>query len=72
LFITHDLAVVDMLADRIAVMQNGDLVEVGTGEEILRNPQEEYTKALIAAVPLPDPREQAIARERRRALRAAS
>jgi peptide/nickel transport system ATP-binding protein len=70
LFITHDLAVVDMLADRIAVMQGGKLVEIGTGEQILRTPRQDYTKELIAAVPLPDPKEQAVMRDRRRALRA--
>ena len=72
LFITHDLAVVDMLADRIAVMKDGELVESGTADEVLRAPREDYTKALIAAVPLPDPVEQALARQRRRALRAAT
>jgi ABC-type glutathione transport system ATPase component len=70
LFITHDLAVVDMLADRIAVMKDGALVELGTADEVLRHPRREYTKALIAAVPLPDPAEQAVARQARRALRA--
>lgn len=62
LFVTHDLAVVDQLADRIAVMHKGKLVEKGTRDQILRNPQHEYTKQLIAAVPVPDPAEQ---RERR-------
>lgn len=63
LFVTHDLAVVDQLADRIAVMHNGKLVEKGTRDQILRNPQHPYTQRLIAAVPVPDPAEQ---RERRR------
>ncbi|OJX77175.1 MULTISPECIES: ABC transporter ATP-binding protein [unclassified Leifsonia] len=62
LFITHDLAVIDILADRIAVMHHGRLAEVGTRDEILRNPQDPYTQRLIAAVPLPDPDVQ---RERR-------
>lgn len=62
LFITHDLAVIDILADRIAVMHNGRLVEVGTRDEILRNPKDPYTQRLIAAVPLPDP---VVQRERR-------
>ncbi|WP_022900611.1 ABC transporter ATP-binding protein [Humibacter albus] len=62
LFITHDLAVIDVLADRIAVMHLGRLAEVGTRDEILRNPQDPYTQRLIAAVPLPDPEVQ---RERR-------
>lgn len=62
LFVTHDLAVVDVLADRICVMQRGRIVEQGTRDQILRNPQEAYTQRLLAAVPLPDPEKQ---RERR-------
>lgn len=66
LFISHDLAVVDLLSDRIAVMQHGVIVEQGDRDQILRNPQHEYTKKLIAAVPVPDPAEQ----KARRAARA--
>ncbi|MCL2595880.1 MAG: ABC transporter ATP-binding protein, partial [Promicromonosporaceae bacterium] len=55
LFISHDLAVVEMLSSRIAVLSKGDLVEMNTREEILRNPQQTYTQRLIAAVPVPDP-----------------
>ncbi|MGO4491585.1 ABC transporter ATP-binding protein [Arthrobacter sp. 2YAF22_2] len=62
LFVTHDLAVVDVLADRICVMQRGRIVEQGSRDQILRNPQEPYTQRLLAAVPLPDPEKQ---RERR-------
>ncbi|CAH0211574.1 Glutathione import ATP-binding protein GsiA [Arthrobacter sp. Bi83] len=62
LFVTHDLAVVDVLADRICVMQRGRIVEQGTRDQILRSPQEPYTQRLLAAVPLPDPERQ---RERR-------
>ena len=65
LFISHDLAVVDILSHRIAVMQNGLLVEVGDRDQILKNPQNDYTKRLISAVPVPDPKEQAIRREAR-------
>ena len=65
LFITHDLAVVDILSHRIAVMQDGRLVEVGTRDQILKSPREEYTKRLIGAVPVPDPAEQRIRREAR-------
>ena len=55
LFISHDLAVVDLLSDRIAVMRLGEIVEQGHKEQILRNPQVDYTKRLISAVPIPDP-----------------
>lgn len=65
LFITHDLAVVDILSHRIAVMQDGRLVEVGTRDQILKSPREEYTKRLIGAVPVPDPAEQRLRREAR-------
>ena len=58
LFISHDLAVVDLLSDRIAVMHHGRIVEQGSTDQILRNPQDSYTKTLIAAVPVPDPTEQ--------------
>jgi len=67
LFISHDLAVVDMLAHRIAVMHRGKLVEQGPRDQILRNPQDPYTQRLIAAVPLPDPVAQRERRESRQA-----
>jgi peptide/nickel transport system ATP-binding protein len=66
LFISHDLAVVDMLSDRIAVLYKGKLVEEGVGSDVLGNPQHPYTQRLLASLPVPDPREQA---ERREALR---
>ena len=65
LFISHDLAVVDILSHRIAVMHNGFLVEVGDRDQILKHPQHDYTKLLISAVPVPDPAEQRIRREAR-------
>lgn len=68
LFITHDLAVVEHVADRIAVLRHGKLIETGTTGSVLMNPRDDYTRRLIAAVPVPDPREQALRRERRRAL----
>jgi oligopeptide/dipeptide ABC transporter ATP-binding protein len=53
--ISHDLAVVKYLADRIGVMYMGKLVEVGSGEDIYRHPAHHYTAGLIAAIPEPDP-----------------
>ncbi|WP_194817149.1 ABC transporter ATP-binding protein [Nocardia sp. XZ_19_385] len=67
LFISHDLAVVDQLSDRIVVLRNGAVVEQGDRDRILRDPQQEYTQRLVAAVPVPDPVEQ----RRRRAETAA-
>ncbi|MFF1574550.1 dipeptide ABC transporter ATP-binding protein [Leifsonia sp. NPDC058292] len=72
LFISHDLAVVDLLADRIAVLHRGKLVEEGTGAEVLGSPREAYTQRLLASLPVPDPVEQADRREALRALRADS
>jgi peptide/nickel transport system ATP-binding protein len=68
LFISHDLAVVDILAHRIAVMHHGKLVEVGTRDQILRGAKDPYTQRLIAAVPVPDPDQQRARREARAAL----
>jgi peptide/nickel transport system ATP-binding protein len=65
LFISHDLAVVDILSHRIAVMQQGRLVEVGARDDVLKRPQEEYTRRLISAVPVPDPEVQRMRREAR-------
>jgi peptide/nickel transport system ATP-binding protein len=62
LFISHDLAVVDLLADRIAVLYKGKLVEEGTGAEVLGAPQHPYTQRLLASLPVPDPDEQAARR----------
>jgi oligopeptide transport system ATP-binding protein len=56
LFISHDMAVVHHVCDRIAVMYNGKIVEVGTRDQVIHDPQHEYTKALLSAVPEPDPR----------------
>ena len=58
LFITHDLAVVDMLADRIMVMHKGQIVEHGDADQIMQHPENPYTKKLLASLPVPDPREQ--------------
>jgi len=69
LFISHDLAVVDLLADRIAVLYKGKLVEEGTGEEVLVAPKHPYTQRLLASLPVPDPVLQATRREELRRLR---
>ncbi|MDA8439759.1 MAG: ABC transporter ATP-binding protein [Propionibacterium sp.] len=68
LFISHDLAVVEMLSKRIAVMSHGHLVEVGDTADIVTNPQDDYTRRLLAAVPVPDPEEQRKRRELRDAI----
>ncbi|MET0304170.1 MAG: ABC transporter ATP-binding protein [Microbacteriaceae bacterium] len=68
LFISHDLAVVDIMADRIAVMSRGKIVEQGSRDQILRAPQNAYTQRLIAAIPMPDPDEQRVRRELRKQL----
>ncbi|MFQ5793482.1 MAG: ABC transporter ATP-binding protein [Candidatus Bipolaricaulia bacterium] len=56
LYITHDLAVARYLCDRIAVMYLGKIVEMGETEEVIQNPLHPYTRALISAVPVPDPK----------------
>ncbi len=55
LFISHDMAVVERMSHHVAVMRGGKIVETGTRREIFENPAADYTKALIAAVPVPDP-----------------
>jgi oligopeptide transport system ATP-binding protein len=69
LFIAHDLAVVRGMSDRIAVMNRGQLVEIGPAEEVYSNPQDDYTKALLSAVPVPDPRAMKERKAARRKLR---
>ena len=69
LFVSHDLAVVDLLAGKVLVMKDGRMVEQGRTTTVLHRPQEEYTKRLLAAAPVPDPVEQRRRREARRALR---
>jgi peptide/nickel transport system ATP-binding protein len=55
LYITHDLAVARYMCNRIAVMYNGKIVEIGETEDVLHHPKHPYTKALLSAVPVPDP-----------------
>jgi oligopeptide transport system ATP-binding protein len=63
-FVAHDIGVVRHISDRIAVMHDGRIVEQGEADQVCERPQDPYTKKLLAAVPIPDPRE---SRERRRA-----
>ena len=62
LFVAHDIGVVRHISDRIAVMHNGKIVEEGTADQVCEHPKDAYTKKLLSAVPIPDPRE---SRERR-------
>ncbi len=57
LFVAHDIAVVRHISDRIAVMHHGRIVESGDADQVCERPRDEYTKKLLAAVPVPDPRE---------------
>jgi ABC-type oligopeptide transport system ATPase subunit len=71
LFIAHDLAVVRTMSDRIAVMNQGKIVELGVAEDVYGYPRDRYTRELLAAVPIPDPRKMRERKEERRRLRAA-
>jgi oligopeptide transport system ATP-binding protein len=62
LFVAHDIGVVRHIADRIAVMHDGRIVEQGSADQVCERPHDDYTKQLLAAVPIPDPRR---SRERR-------
>ena len=69
LFNAHDLAVVRSVSDRIAVMHRGHIVETGPANEVYERPKEDYTKALLAAVPVPDPARMRERKSERRRLR---
>jgi oligopeptide transport system ATP-binding protein len=69
LFIAHDLAVVRAMSDDIAVMNRGKIVEYGPAEEVYERPKDDYTKALLTAVPVPDPRRMRERKAERRRLR---
>ncbi len=71
LFVSHDLAVVEIVARSVAVLHRGKVAEYGTREQILLHPQDDYTRRLIAAAPVPDPDEQQARRAARAALPAA-
>ncbi|WFP15702.1 ABC transporter ATP-binding protein [Citricoccus muralis] len=68
LFVSHDLAVVDMLAHKVLVLKDGREVESGKTDQVLHQPQQDYTKRLLAAAPVPDPDEQKTRRAERREL----
>jgi oligopeptide transport system ATP-binding protein len=64
LFVAHDIGVVRHISDRIAVMHNGKIVEQGSADQVCEHPSDAYTKKLLAAVPIPDPRESRARRQR--------
>jgi oligopeptide transport system ATP-binding protein len=64
LFVAHDIGIVRHISDRIAVMNQGRIVEQGTADQVCEHPTDPYTKKLLAAVPIPDPRESRARRER--------
>ena len=60
IFISHDIGVIRYMCDRVGVMYRGRLVEMGTAEQVIDHPSHDYTRALISAVPRPDPRHRSI------------
>lgn len=72
LFISHDIAVVRHIAQRIMVLYFGEVVEIGEAEQVTMDPHHDYTKRLIASVPVPDPKVEMERREERRRLRKAA
>jgi oligopeptide transport system ATP-binding protein len=64
-FVAHDIGVVRHISDRIAVMNHGKIVETGDADQVCEHPRDDYTKKLLAAVPIADPRESAARRRER-------
>jgi oligopeptide transport system ATP-binding protein len=64
-FVAHDIGVVRHISDRIAVMNHGQIVETGNADQVCEHPRDDYTKKLLSAVPIPDPRESAARRRER-------
>jgi len=62
LFISHDLAVIDEVADRVVVLRGGTVREQGTTVQVLTDPRDDYTRRLLASLPVPDPVEQEVRR----------
>ena len=69
LFVAHDIGVVRHISDRIAVMHDGKIVEQGSADQVCEAPVDPYTKKLLSAVPVPDPRESRARRQRAASLR---
>jgi oligopeptide transport system ATP-binding protein len=67
LFVAHDIGVVRHISDRIAVMNHGKIVETGDADQVCEHPRDDYTKKLLSAVPIPDPRESVVRRRERTA-----
>jgi peptide/nickel transport system ATP-binding protein len=65
LFISHDMAVIERMSHHVAVMRGGRIVESGTRREVFEKPRDVYTQALMAAVPIPDPKIHRMARQGR-------
>ena len=54
LFISHDMAVIERMSHQVAVMKAGEIVEIGPRRDVFENPENDYTKVLMAAVPMPE------------------
>lgn len=72
IFITHDLSVAKYMSDRILVMHAGRIIESGTPDQLFQNPQQEYTRALLSAIPKGEPEDILAAQQKREAIKAGS